>query len=147
MTLAVKWAEGPYIDTQAGVLGVMHAVLPRRAGLLKRRGGVDSSMFLTRPPCCALRPTSLSCRLLPCSARRPCPCPPSLLLCTAALLANTFSCPVPPRLYAKAKSLMDPFAYETYRQQRIAKKVEEERKARISIVKKLPKVGSDSHVV
>lgn len=48
--------------------------------------------------------------------------------------------PAPHRLYAKAKALMDPFAYETYRQQRIAKKMEEERTARISILKKLPKV-------
>ena len=35
---------------------------------------------------------------------------------------------------------MDPFAYETYRQQRIAKKVEDERGSRIGLVRKLPKV-------
>ncbi len=45
------------------------------------------------------------------------------------------------RLYGKAKALMDPFAYETYRQQRIAKKVEDERGSRIGLVRKLPKVG------
>jgi hypothetical protein len=36
--------------------------------------------------------------------------------------------------------LTDPFAYESYRQQRIQKKLEEERKSRISLVRKLPKV-------
>ena len=44
------------------------------------------------------------------------------------------------RLYEKAKILTDPFAYETYRAQRIQKKIDEERKSRISIVRKLPKV-------
>ena len=37
--------------------------------------------------------------------------------------------------------LTDPFAYETYRQQRVQKKLEEERQSRISLVRKLPKVG------
>jgi hypothetical protein len=37
---------------------------------------------------------------------------------------------------------MDPFAYETYRQQRIQKKLEEERSSRISVVRKLPKVNT-----
>lgn len=46
------------------------------------------------------------------------------------------------RLYEKAKVLTDPFAYETYRQQRIQKKLDEERQSRISLVKKLPKVSS-----
>lgn len=36
---------------------------------------------------------------------------------------------------------MEPFAYEAYRAQRVAKKLEEERASRISIAKKLPKVG------
>jgi ribosome biogenesis protein ENP2 len=44
------------------------------------------------------------------------------------------------RLYEKAKILTDPFAYETYRQQRVQKKIDEERQGRISLVKKLPKV-------
>ena len=44
------------------------------------------------------------------------------------------------RLYGKAKAMMDPFAYETYRQQRVQKKLEDERSSRISIVRKLPKV-------
>ena len=46
------------------------------------------------------------------------------------------------RLYQKAKSVADPFAYETYRQKRIAQKMEEERKSRISLAKRLPKVNA-----
>ncbi len=44
------------------------------------------------------------------------------------------------RLYNKAKNLTQPFAYEAYRQQRLTQKMEEERKSRIAVVKKLPKV-------
>ncbi|KXZ56503.1 hypothetical protein GPECTOR_1g450 [Gonium pectorale] len=64
------------------------------------------------------------------------------LLGTSLLRAYMHGFFVDNRLYAKAKALMDPFAYETYRQQRITKKLEEERKARISIVRKLPKVNT-----
>eukprot|EP00887_Chlorella_sp_A99_P002039 scaffold18.g2039.t1 len=46
------------------------------------------------------------------------------------------------RLYSKAKSIADPFAYEAYRQKRVQQKLEEERKSRISLVKKLPKVNA-----
>ncbi|KAK9820064.1 hypothetical protein WJX72_005625 [[Myrmecia] bisecta] len=46
------------------------------------------------------------------------------------------------RLYNKARALAEPFAYDAYRQQRIQQKVEEERKSRISVVKKLPKVNA-----
>jgi len=46
------------------------------------------------------------------------------------------------RLYEKAKILTDPFAYETYRQERIQKKLEEERQSRISLARKLPKVNA-----
>eukprot|EP00955_Chlamydomonas_euryale_P025126 264597-Chlamydomonas_euryale.AAC.1 len=46
------------------------------------------------------------------------------------------------RLYEKAKILTDPFAYETYRSQRVQKKLEEERQSRISLVKKLPRVNA-----
>lgn len=46
------------------------------------------------------------------------------------------------RLYQKAKSIADPFAYETYRAKRVAEKLEEERKSRISVVRKLPKVNA-----
>lgn len=46
------------------------------------------------------------------------------------------------RLYQKAKSIADPFAYEAYRQKRIEEKLEEERRSRISIIKKLPKVNA-----
>lgn len=45
------------------------------------------------------------------------------------------------RLYRKAKDLAAPFAYEQYRAQRVAAKVEEERKSRIGLVRKLPKVS------
>jgi hypothetical protein len=38
------------------------------------------------------------------------------------------------------RALTQPFAYETYQQQRVAKKLEEERASRISVVKKLPRV-------
>ncbi|GFR41480.1 hypothetical protein Agub_g2171, partial [Astrephomene gubernaculifera] len=64
------------------------------------------------------------------------------LLGTSLLRAYMHGFFVDNRLYAKAKSLMDPFAYETYRQQRIAKKLEEERQSRISIIRKLPKVNT-----
>ena len=45
------------------------------------------------------------------------------------------------RLWHKARSLAEPCAYDTYRQQRVQQKVEEERKSRIGLVKKLPKVA------
>ncbi|KAL3134725.1 hypothetical protein ABBQ32_007727 [Trebouxia sp. C0010 RCD-2024] len=45
------------------------------------------------------------------------------------------------RLWHKARSLAEPFAYDTYRQQRIQQKLEDERKSRIGLVKKLPKVN------
>lgn len=44
------------------------------------------------------------------------------------------------RLWHKARSLAEPFAYDTYRQQRVQQKLEAARKSRIGIVKKLPKV-------
>eukprot|EP00897_Mesotaenium_endlicherianum_P005033 jgi/Mesen1/4558/ME000232S03820 len=45
------------------------------------------------------------------------------------------------RLYHKARALSDPFAYDAYRQKRIAEKLDAERAARISIKRKLPKVN------
>jgi ribosome biogenesis protein ENP2 len=45
------------------------------------------------------------------------------------------------RLWAKAKALVEPLGYDTYRQQQVAKKMEEDRASRISIVKRLPRVG------
>jgi ribosome biogenesis protein ENP2 len=44
------------------------------------------------------------------------------------------------RVYQKAKAIVDPFAYDAYREKRVAQKLEEERKSRISLVRKLPKV-------
>ncbi|KAK8514652.1 hypothetical protein V6N13_103191 [Hibiscus sabdariffa] len=44
------------------------------------------------------------------------------------------------RLYKKAKALADPFAYETYLEQRKQEKLEAERRNRITIKRKLPKV-------
>lgn len=64
------------------------------------------------------------------------------LMGTSLLRAYMHGFFVDNRLYNKARAMMDPFAYETYRAQRIAKKVEDERAVRISIVKKLPKVGA-----
>ena len=46
------------------------------------------------------------------------------------------------KLYKKAKALADPFAYEKYRAERVKQKLEEERKARISVKKRLPKVNA-----
>ncbi|XP_059667403.1 uncharacterized protein LOC132312873 [Cornus florida] len=45
------------------------------------------------------------------------------------------------RLYKKAQSLADPFAYDTYREQRKQEKLEAERASRITIKRKLPKVN------
>lgn len=45
------------------------------------------------------------------------------------------------RLWHKARSLAEPFAYDSYRQQRVQQKLDQERKSRIGIVKKLPKVS------
>ncbi|XP_024523152.1 nucleolar protein 10 [Selaginella moellendorffii] len=47
------------------------------------------------------------------------------------------------RLYGKAKSIADPFAYEVYRQQRIKEKLDEKRASRITVKRKLPKVNQD----
>ncbi|XVF56273.1 hypothetical protein PTKIN_Ptkin06aG0105700 [Pterospermum kingtungense] len=44
------------------------------------------------------------------------------------------------RLYKKAKALADPFAYETYIEQRKQEKLEAERRNRITMKRKLPKV-------
>ena len=46
------------------------------------------------------------------------------------------------RLYEKAKAIANPFQYEEYRKQRIAKKLDAERTSRISASKKLPKVNA-----
>ncbi|KAL6760351.1 WD40-repeat-containing domain protein [Haematococcus lacustris] len=64
------------------------------------------------------------------------------LVGTALLRAYMHGFFIDNRLYHKAKALTEPFAYEVYRQQRIAKKMEEERASRISLVKKLPKVNT-----
>ena len=45
------------------------------------------------------------------------------------------------RLYKKARDLVQPFAYDAYRQQRIQQKLDAERQSRIGIVRKAPKVG------
>ena len=44
------------------------------------------------------------------------------------------------RLYGKARAIADPAAYDAYRAERVARKVEEERRSRITLVNKLPKV-------
>lgn len=45
------------------------------------------------------------------------------------------------RLYKKAQAVAQPFAYETYRQEQIDRKIHEQRENRIAPVKKLPKVN------
>ena len=45
------------------------------------------------------------------------------------------------------QALGEPFAYETYRQQRIEAKLDAQREGRISLVRKLPKVTMQSSVV
>ncbi|PIA33378.1 hypothetical protein AQUCO_04100065v1 [Aquilegia coerulea] len=47
------------------------------------------------------------------------------------------------RLYKKAQSLADPFAYEAYIEQKKKEKMEAERASRITITKKLPKVNRE----
>ena len=65
----------------------------------------------------------------------------SHLLGTSLMRAYMHGYFVDNRLWHKAKSLAEPFAYDTYRQQRVQQKLEQERKSRIGIVKKLPKVS------
>lgn len=48
------------------------------------------------------------------------------------------------RLYKKAAAIAEPFAYEAYKQKRIAQKMEDERRSRIGIVRKLPKVNAST---
>ncbi len=43
-----------------------------------------------------------------------------------------------PRLYHKAKNLVDPFAYERYRQQRVQQKIEQARASRITVTSHWP---------
>ncbi|KAI9024086.1 WD40-repeat-containing domain protein [Hyaloraphidium curvatum] len=45
------------------------------------------------------------------------------------------------RLYEKAQSIANPFAFEEYRKRRVQDRLEEERKTRISLQRKLPKVN------
>lgn len=63
------------------------------------------------------------------------------LMGTALLRAYMHGFFIDNRLYSKAVALAAPLGYEQYRQQRVAAKMEEERKSRISLVRKLPKVG------
>ena len=44
------------------------------------------------------------------------------------------------RLWKKARAIAEPFLYDSYRQQRVTAKVEAERKSRIGLKRKLPKV-------
>ncbi|QDZ25577.1 nucleolar protein 10 [Chloropicon primus] len=66
----------------------------------------------------------------------------SHLLGTPVMRAYMHGFFVDNRLYHKAKSLSDPFAYDRYRQQVVNDKLEEERKSRISIAKKMPKINA-----
>lgn len=64
-----------------------------------------------------------------------------LPICTAVSHTRTASSHTY-RFKSYRRSLTDPFAYEAYRAQRVAKKLEDERSSRISVVKKLPKVNA-----
>lgn len=47
------------------------------------------------------------------------------------------------RLYKRAKSIADPFAFEQYKKKKIREKIEQERPSRIKIEDNLPKVNRD----
>ncbi|XP_062535155.1 nucleolar protein 10 [Armigeres subalbatus] len=47
------------------------------------------------------------------------------------------------RLYNKAKAIADPFAFQRYRKEKIAKQIEESRPARLQLKSKLPKVNAE----
>ncbi|XP_072936537.1 nucleolar protein 10 [Epargyreus clarus] len=47
------------------------------------------------------------------------------------------------RLYKRAKSIADPFAFEEYKKRKIREKIEQERPARIKVDDKLPKVNRE----
>lgn len=47
------------------------------------------------------------------------------------------------RLYNKAKAIADPFAFERYRKEKIAKQIEQSRPARLKLKSKLPKVNAE----
>ena len=65
------------------------------------------------------------------------------LVGTPALRAYMHGFFMDARLYARAKAELDPFAYETYRAARVAKKLEEERGARISLLRRAPRVNAE----
>lgn len=47
------------------------------------------------------------------------------------------------RLYKRAKSIADPFAFEQYKKRKIREKIELERPSRIKVEDNLPKVNRD----
>lgn len=47
------------------------------------------------------------------------------------------------RLYKRAKSIADPFAFEEYKKRKIREKIEQERPSRIKVEDNLPKVNRD----
>lgn len=66
----------------------------------------------------------------------------SHLLGTPVMRAYMHGFFVDQRLYHKAKSLSDPFAYDRYRQNVVREKLEEERRSRIAVAKKAPKINA-----
>ena len=46
------------------------------------------------------------------------------------------------RLWNKARAIAEPFMYDSYRKERVSEKLEAERKSRIGLKRKLPKVRS-----
>eukprot|EP01048_Picozoa_sp_COSAG05_P006109 COSAG05_NODE_381_length_10519_cov_17.942131_9_plen_653_part_00 len=63
------------------------------------------------------------------------------LVGTASLRAYMHGYFMDMRLYSKAKAIAKPFAYETYREEQIAKKIEAQRENRIAPLKRLPRVN------
>jgi ribosome biogenesis protein ENP2 len=63
------------------------------------------------------------------------------LLGTSLLRAYMHGFFIDARLYSKAAAAVQPHAYEAWRAAKVAQKLEDERQGRISVARKLPKVG------
>lgn len=59
------------------------------------------------------------------------------------LTINFFSYFVDVRLYKRAKSIADPFAFDQYKKRKIREKIEQERPSRLKIEDNLPKVNRE----
>lgn len=59
------------------------------------------------------------------------------------ILVSHFRYFVDVRLYKRAKSIADPFAFEEYKRRKIREKIEQERPSRIKVEDNLPKVNRE----